>query len=103
MKFYALPKVDGGVVVMQCVEGADPAVEIERWHPNTRALVTGEIHEIDPKSLPTDRTYRAAWTLDKGALVVDETKKAAIDAAPKPLSLEQRIAALEAKTALAVK
>jgi hypothetical protein len=103
MKFYALPKVDGGVVVMQCVEGADPAVEIERWHPNTRALVTGEIQEIDPKSLPADRTYRAAWTLDKGAVVVDAVKKAEIDATPKPLSLEQRISALEAKTALAVK
>ena len=102
MKFYALPKVDGGVVVMQCVDDADPAVEIERWHPNTRALVTGEIQEIDPKSLPADRTYRAAWTLDKGELVIDEAKRAVIDAAPKPLSLEQRVAALEATSRVRV-
>ena len=100
MKFYAVPRVDGGVVVLQCVPGVDPAVEIERWHPNLRAAVTGEITEIDPNTLPTDRKYRSAWALDRGAVVVDAVKRAEIDAAPKPLSLEERIATLEAKTAV---
>ena len=100
MRFYAVPKVDGGVVVLQCVPGVDPAVEIERWHPNLRAAVTGEITEIDPKTLPTDRKYRSAWTLDKDAVVVDAVKRAEIDATPQPLSLEQRVAALEVSRAV---
>lgn len=92
MKFYALPKVDGGVAIMQCV--GDPAVELSKWHPDRRAIVTGEIHEIDPNELPKDRAHRDAWAMNGKKVEVDSVKKAALQVRP---SIEDRLSALEAK------
>lgn len=62
IKFYALTKTDGGVEIMQCFDGADPTIEIERWSPSARARLTGEVTEVDPAAIPNDRTFRDAWT-----------------------------------------
>jgi hypothetical protein len=100
MRFYALPKVDGGVFVLQVVDDAtDPAKEIAKLHPNKRAAFTGAIHEIaeaDYRAMPT-KGPRGSWKFDNGKLEIDAAKKAEIEARPAPLTIEQRIAALEAR------
>lgn len=103
MKLFALPKKDGSVVVRSCADGVDPAAENAKKHPSWLAQLSGEIIEIAEADLiafgaaDPQRKYRDAWKFEGGALVVDAAKKAEIDARPVPLTLEQRVAALERK------
>lgn len=53
--------------------------------------ITKQAHEA------ADKKYREAWRLKDNALEIDAAKKAEIDARPQPQTLEQRLAALEAK------
>ena len=155
MKFFALPRVDGGVEIMQlapiAARGPDgtevkisriikrddgwavtlanqgkeatavlprleppqgfsfvyatPADEIARWHPDRRADITGESHEVaeaDCRAMgaadPT-RKYREAWRFDARAKAFshDTAKKSEIDARPPIKSLEQRVADIEGR------
>lgn len=65
MMMYAIPRVDGGVAIMQVIEGADPAKEIARWHKDEQARVdVSGIRPVDPQDIPTDRTFRNAWRPD---------------------------------------
>ena len=49
--------------------------------------------------IPQDRKYRAAWRINPatGKIHVDQMEKARLEAIPKPLTLEERLTALEAK------
>jgi hypothetical protein len=65
MKFYSIPKTDGGVAIMQT--DGDPRVEVLRWHQDEIAKVNPDgIVEIDPSAIPNDRTFRGAWRHDLG-------------------------------------
>ena len=95
MRKFAVPRKDGGVTILTLVpiDGVylKPAEVMAKWHPDTQAEHDGEPVEID--GIP-DKD-RAAWKLADGKVVIDAAKKAEIDARPKPLTLEQRVAALE--------
>ena len=99
MRFFAFPRIDGGVSVVQCVDGTDPEAVFAKYSEAKRALYTGAFHEINeadyramPKSGPRD-----SWKFENGALAVDAAKKAEIEARPKAKTLEQRVAELEKK------
>lgn len=101
MKFYALPRNDGGVEIMQMAGDGDPLVDVAKWPPHRRAQMTGEVHEIseaDYRAMPAQGP-REAWTVAGGKLAINAAKKAEIDARPKPLTVEQRIADLESAIA----
>jgi hypothetical protein len=70
MKFYSIPKTDGGVAIMQA--DGDPRVEVLRWSQDQIDLVdVNGIVEIDPSAIPNDRTFRSAWKSD---LAIDMDK-----------------------------
>ena len=99
MRFFAFPRIDGGVMVMQCVDDADPAETFAKYSPAKRALYTGAFHEIaeaEYRAMPS-RGPRGSWKFENGALAVDAAKKAEIDARPKAKTLEERVADLEKK------
>ncbi len=98
-KFFALTRTDGGLEIMQCFNGADPAVEIERWSPSARANLTGEITEIDPATIPPDRTFRDAWTPD---LAVDMPKARDIHMKRIRAARDQQLEKLDIETIKAV-
>lgn len=77
MKSYALPRVDGGVEIMWT--DIDPNDCIAKWHPNHIAELTGEVIEVQPGALPTDRKYRNAWKCNGTAIEVCPVKRAEID------------------------
>jgi hypothetical protein len=63
MKFYSIPKIDGGVAIMQT--NSDPSWELAKWAPEELAKVDPlGIVEIDPSKIPNDRTFRSAWKAD---------------------------------------
>lgn len=75
MSFFAITKTDGSVSIMQTVstllgyvdgkefwEKLPPESCIEKWADAEQARVVS-ISEIDPLTIPADRTYRDAWTL----------------------------------------
>ena len=70
MKIYALPRVDGGVEIMQVYSGTVEEA-IAKWHPKRRADITGEFSEISADDIPKDRSTRKAWRAD---LSIDESK-----------------------------
>lgn len=72
MRMFKIPRVDGGVVIMQVFTDADPAGEVKRWHPDEQAKVdVSGIKPVKPSDIPSDRTFRNAWTPD---LTVDIAK-----------------------------
>lgn len=70
MKIYALPRVDGGVEIMQLYSGTVEEA-LAKWHPRRRADITGEFREISADDLPKDRSQRHAWKAD---LSIDANK-----------------------------
>ena len=80
MKLYTLPKKDGGVVVLQAMDGIDPIKEIAKWPQHQQDEMTGDASEITPED------YRS----------IVLARKANEAAKPRPPSLEQRVSALEA-------
>lgn len=68
---YALPRVDGGVEIMEILQAnGKPEEMIAKWHPKRRAEITGEIVPIDDADIPKDRSQRAAWGLSGRKVVV---------------------------------
>ncbi len=43
--------------------------------------LTGNFVEVDETEIPSDRSYRNAWKVDKGSIVEDEAKVAVINEA----------------------
>lgn len=63
--YYAIERVDGGVEIMGCFNGAEPAAEIARWHPARQAeVIASSTRKIDPNDIPQDRTFRNALKPD---------------------------------------
>lgn len=75
MKIYALPRVDGGVVILRIyAPDATPDSELAKWHPSARAELTGAYREISEGDIPKDRSKRGGWKPD---LSIDAAKVAA--------------------------
>jgi hypothetical protein len=55
-----IARSDGGVSVMQLVESADAAAEIDKWEGASGEKAV-EWHEVAVDELPRDRTFRDAW------------------------------------------
>lgn len=71
---YAITMNDGTVAVMDLVQGTAQEA-VDKWTPSQRAKVVS-ITKVNEADLPTDRTFRNAWTFDKTAkkFGVDMTK-----------------------------
>lgn len=61
MKLYALKRKDGGVEIMQVMEGCTVPECIAKWSASRQAEMTGEYREISPADLPQDRSQRDKW------------------------------------------
>lgn len=73
MALYAITMNDGSVAVMQTVGDVKCEDEIVKW-PERERLKAVAWTEIDPSSIPGDRTYRNAWRLEGKAIGHDMTK-----------------------------
>ena len=72
---YALKMNDGSVAIMQIPsehEDSSPENWIKKWPESERAKVVS-FHAIQDAEIPTDRTYRNAWTWN-GKIEHDMTK-----------------------------
>lgn len=67
----AIEREDGGVSVMELVEGAELDVEIAKWEEGTGLRA---VSHRDAGELPTDRTFRNAWKITDKAIAVDMDK-----------------------------
>lgn len=70
---YAISMTDGSVAIMQTIGDASIAECIAKWPPYEQAKVIG-YQVVDLRSIPTDRTFRNAWTLDGAAIAHDMDK-----------------------------
>jgi hypothetical protein len=66
--YYALTSADGRVAIMQLSEGANIATEVANFAAVNWPVIG--ISEIDPATIPTDRTNRNDWTVDGGKIVI---------------------------------
>lgn len=73
-----LIKLADGVAIMNVAEGAEPGAEVLRWRSAYADLGYQGHQEIDPAQIPTDRTFRNAWTVTGGKIGHDLTKCKAI-------------------------
>jgi hypothetical protein len=94
MSFYAIQLDDGRVAVMQTVGDIAPEACIAKWPDASRQHVL-ETALIDPGQLPVDRTFRNAWTLDRGAVAIDMAKARAIKRDQLRAERAPRLAALD--------
>jgi hypothetical protein len=91
-----IQKASGGVAVMRLVNDADAATCIAQW----REVNPGEYvahAEVAEEALPQDRSARALWKLENGAVVVDP----ALTPVPQVVSRRQARRALLAAGMLA--
>lgn len=70
---FAITRKDGGVSVMKLVEGGDPHAEIAKWSAVDQAEVVS-VQQITEADVPTDRTFRNAWTLHNSTITHDMAK-----------------------------
>jgi hypothetical protein len=64
-RYFAIPKHDGGVVILETYDATPPQAYCARWHPNLQSEIDiAGIREITLDEVPTDRTFRDAWKLD---------------------------------------
>lgn len=74
MRLVLIERPDGGVSIMQMVETADGGAEIAKWEAGSGARVVGW-YEVGATDLPSDRTFREAWThIGAGKCAVDMSK-----------------------------
>lgn len=90
IQFIAITMTDGSLGIMQFVTDDDAGVIRDATDDAINAeIAKGDLpsaswRRIAPADIPTDRTYRDAWVDNGTAIVIDPTKKAAIDAARPP-------------------
>jgi hypothetical protein len=73
MPFHAITLADGTLAIMQTIGAADPAACIAKWPAEMQQAVIAHA-PLDPATIPSDRTFRDAWTLQSGAVVHDMAK-----------------------------
>lgn len=69
---YALVAEDGHTAIMQLVVGADLEEAVEKF--SQTAFMPKRVVQIDPATIPSDRTYRDAWTHDGKKFTHDMAK-----------------------------
>jgi hypothetical protein len=68
-----IARTDGGVSVMQVVEGADPDECLNKWKASHAGeYVSHRVGSLD--ELPNERTFRNAWKADAARVDVDMPK-----------------------------
>lgn len=78
MSLYLLERNDGGVSVMQILDkNTTPEEEVGKLTPDIRDQIIG-ISLIAPTDIPSDLTFRDAWTAQNGKAVVDMARARAI-------------------------
>jgi hypothetical protein len=75
MNLYAITKADGSVSLMQT--NFKPEDEIRKWSQADQDAVVS-ISQVDPATVPLDRTFRNAWTMANGKLECAMSKARAI-------------------------
>lgn len=72
MRYFAIPRADGGVSVV-CIVGGDLEKAVEKWKQTAEQswLPARDPVEIDPSDLP-GRRWRSAWVFRGGRCHVDE-------------------------------
>lgn len=70
---FAIERKDGCVSIMKLIDGDNPHSEIAKWNANDQAEVVS-VHPIEETDIPADRTFRGAWKLNAGKVVVDMPK-----------------------------
>jgi hypothetical protein len=68
----SIKRSDGGVSIMNVLEGTSVEQEITKWTPEQQALVVSW-RELSDDELPADRYFRSAWK-DVGKIEVDMPK-----------------------------
>lgn len=103
---FAYRKADGGVAIVQCGDGVmypgiDDAQAIDLAVTRMKAAGTMPADAVPVPiavaTLPATRKYREAWRLRDGAVVLDDAKKAEIDARAPRLTPQQEIADIKAR------
>lgn len=77
MPYFAISMEDGSVGVMQTIGDVAPEECVRKW-PDTERAKVRTIVKVDPAKVPTDRTYRNAWTLAGKGIQHDMDKARAI-------------------------
>lgn len=84
---------DGGVGVMRLTKDADPKACVSEFN-NAHPGLYASHREVTEAEIPTDRTFRNAWT-DEGSLTVDMKKAREIHRAALRSSRSPKLAALD--------
>lgn len=77
MAHYAIQMTDGSVAIMQTIGEVTPEECITKWHSDSQAKVVS-YRLIDSAVIPSDRTYRNAWTLVGKKIEHDMSKARAL-------------------------
>lgn len=71
---HIIKRADGGVSIIDLVDGSDVGEEFAKWESTADPTwLPATVEEINPASIPKDRTFRDAWTHGDG-IVVDMPK-----------------------------
>lgn len=89
-----IQRTDGGVSIMRPEAWEDVAVKLEKW----KRTHVGEYvshHEVDEADIPTDRSFRNAWTRDGKTVAHDMEKCRNIHRERLRLARAPKLAALD--------
>lgn len=101
MTKFAITMNDGSVALMQVVGDSTPEAEIGRWPEKERARVVS-VSPIDDANIPTDRTFRSAWTLSSGRIDHDMDKARRIHMGRIRRIRNARLGRLDTETTIAI-
>ena len=75
MATYLVKRKDGGVTILNTVDGVSPEACIAKWHSSRQAEVVS-YREAGQAGIPDDRTFRNAWcdVTDEPVVDIDMAK-----------------------------